>query len=79
MRETNATRKRCPALAMLRTLAATSQGRWPRIAVPSWSTVLLAGFIGLADAEWASGDRAQAQRAYGNVVDHFPEGSYPPM
>ena len=37
----------------------------------------LPALVGLADAEWAAGDRAQAQRAYSNVVDHFPEGTYP--
>ena len=37
----------------------------------------LPALVGLADAEWAAGDRVQAQRAYSNVVDHFPEGSYP--
>jgi TolA-binding protein len=37
----------------------------------------LPALVGLADAEWAAGDRAKAQRAYENVVDHFPEGTYP--
>jgi TolA-binding protein len=37
----------------------------------------LPALVGLADSEWAAGDRAKAQRAYSNVVDHFPEGTYP--
>ena len=33
--------------------------------------------LGLADTEWASGNRANAARDYGSVVDRFPEGTYP--
>ncbi len=38
----------------------------------------LPALVGLADAQWESGDRATAQKTYKDVVDRFPEGSYPP-
>ena len=38
----------------------------------------LPALVGLADVQWDSGDRATAQKTYKDVVDRFPEGSYPP-
>lgn len=38
----------------------------------------LPALVGLADVQWESGDRATAQKTYKDVVDRFPEGSYPP-
>jgi tetratricopeptide (TPR) repeat protein len=37
----------------------------------------LPALLGLADTEWASGDRAKASRDYSDIVDRFPEGTYP--
>jgi predicted Zn finger-like uncharacterized protein len=37
----------------------------------------LPALLGVADTEWASGDRARAQRSYKDIVDRFPEGTYP--
>jgi predicted Zn finger-like uncharacterized protein len=37
----------------------------------------LPALLGLADTEWANGSRATAAHAYGDIVDRFPEGSYP--
>lgn len=37
----------------------------------------LPALLGVADTEWASGDHAGAQRAYKDIVDRFPEGTYP--
>jgi tetratricopeptide (TPR) repeat protein len=37
----------------------------------------LPALLGVADTQWASGDRANAQRAYKDIVDRFPEGTYP--
>jgi predicted Zn finger-like uncharacterized protein len=37
----------------------------------------LPALLGVADTEWANGDRASAQRAYQDVVDRFPDGTYP--
>ncbi len=37
----------------------------------------LPALLGVADTEWASGDRAAATRTYKEVVDRFPEGTYP--
>ncbi len=37
----------------------------------------LPALLGLADTEWSSGDRAGAARGYGDIVDRFPEGTYP--
>jgi tetratricopeptide (TPR) repeat protein len=37
----------------------------------------LPALLGEADTEWVSGDRAAAQRAYKDIVDRFPEGTYP--
>ncbi len=37
----------------------------------------LPALLGLADTEWASGDRPGAVRGYGDIVDRFPEGTYP--
>jgi hypothetical protein len=31
----------------------------------------------VADTQWASGDRGSAQRAYKDIEDRFPEGTYP--
>ena len=38
----------------------------------------LPALVGLGDVQWESGDRATAQKTYKDVVDRFPEGSYPP-
>jgi tetratricopeptide (TPR) repeat protein len=37
----------------------------------------LPALVGLADTQWASGDRGSAVRAYKDIVDRFPEGTYP--
>jgi predicted Zn finger-like uncharacterized protein len=37
----------------------------------------LPALMGLADTQWASGDRTAAGKAYGDIVDRFPEGTYP--
>lgn len=37
----------------------------------------LPALLGLADTEWASSDRAGATRGYSDIVDRFPEGTYP--
>jgi tetratricopeptide (TPR) repeat protein len=37
----------------------------------------LPALLGLADTQWASGDRASAVKGYGDIVDRFPEGTYP--
>jgi predicted Zn finger-like uncharacterized protein len=37
----------------------------------------LPALLGLADTEWATGDRAKASRDYSDIVDRFPEGTYP--
>jgi len=37
----------------------------------------LPALLGLADTEWATGDRAKASHDYGDIVDRFPEGTYP--
>ncbi len=37
----------------------------------------LPAILGLSDTEWANGDRAGAVRGYGDIVDRFPEGTYP--
>jgi predicted Zn finger-like uncharacterized protein len=37
----------------------------------------LPALLGLADTEWASGERAKASHDYGDIVDRFPEGTYP--
>jgi hypothetical protein len=39
--------------------------------------VYLPALVGLGDVEWESGDKDQAQRTYRDVVDRFPEGTYP--
>jgi hypothetical protein len=31
----------------------------------------------MADTQWASGDRGSAQRAYKDIEERFPEGTYP--
>jgi len=33
--------------------------------------------VGLGDVDWESGDRATAMKTYKDIVDRFPEGSYP--
>jgi hypothetical protein len=38
----------------------------------------LPALLGVADTEWASGDHASAQHAYKDIIDRFPEGTYPP-
>ena len=37
----------------------------------------LPAWLGLADSEWASGDRTAAARVYKDVLNRFPEGTYP--
>jgi predicted Zn finger-like uncharacterized protein len=37
----------------------------------------LPALLGLADTQWASGDQAGARRSYKDIVDRFPEGTYP--
>lgn len=37
----------------------------------------LPALLGVADTEWASGDCGSAQRAYKDIMDCFPEGTYP--
>jgi predicted Zn finger-like uncharacterized protein len=37
----------------------------------------LPALLGVADTQWASGDQAAAQHSYKDVVDRFPEGTYP--
>jgi len=38
----------------------------------------LPALLGLADTQWSSGDKASAVRGYTEIVDRFPEGTYPP-
>jgi predicted Zn finger-like uncharacterized protein len=37
----------------------------------------LPALLGLADTQWVSGDKAAATRGYGDIIDRFPEGTYP--
>jgi predicted Zn finger-like uncharacterized protein len=37
----------------------------------------LPAMLGVADTRWATGDRAGALRGYKEIVDRFPEGTYP--
>ncbi len=37
----------------------------------------LPALLGLADTEWANGNRSLAVRTYTDVIDRFPEGTYP--
>jgi tetratricopeptide (TPR) repeat protein len=37
----------------------------------------LPALVGLADTQWASGDRGSALQRYKDIVDRFPEGTYP--
>jgi predicted Zn finger-like uncharacterized protein len=37
----------------------------------------LPALIGLADVEWEEGDHPRAQKAYKDITDRFPDGSYP--
>jgi predicted Zn finger-like uncharacterized protein len=37
----------------------------------------LPALLGLADTQWSSGDRAGATHGYSDIVDRFPEGTYP--
>jgi hypothetical protein len=38
----------------------------------------LPALIGLSDTEYESGNVAAATKGYKDIVDRFPEGSYPP-
>jgi tetratricopeptide (TPR) repeat protein len=38
----------------------------------------LPALLGLADTQWASGDKTSAVKGYSEIVDRFPEGTYPP-
>src|SRR5262249_3987895 len=40
--------------------------------------VYLPALIGEGDAMWESGDQTGAQKVYRDIVDRFPEGTYPP-
>jgi tetratricopeptide (TPR) repeat protein len=37
----------------------------------------LPALLGVADTEWGSGDRTNAQLTYNELVERFPEGTYP--
>jgi TolA-binding protein len=37
----------------------------------------LPALLGVADTEWMTGDHAGAMRGYKDIVDRFPEGTYP--
>lgn len=37
----------------------------------------LPALLGLADTEWEGGDRVSAVKTYSDIVDRFPEGTYP--
>jgi predicted Zn finger-like uncharacterized protein len=37
----------------------------------------LPALLGLADTQWSSGDHAGAVHGYSDIVDRFPEGTYP--
>jgi predicted TPR repeat methyltransferase len=37
----------------------------------------LPALLGIADTQWATGDRASATKGYRDIADRFPEGSYP--
>jgi predicted Zn finger-like uncharacterized protein len=37
----------------------------------------LPALLGVADTQWSTGDRGSARRAYRDIVDRFPEGTYP--
>jgi predicted Zn finger-like uncharacterized protein len=39
--------------------------------------VYLPALVGLGDVEWESGDKDEAQRTYRDIIDRFPEGTYP--
>lgn len=37
----------------------------------------LPALLGVADTQWASGDHVSARRSYKDIVDRFPDGTYP--
>jgi predicted Zn finger-like uncharacterized protein len=37
----------------------------------------LPALLGLADTQWSSGDKGSAVKGYSEIVDRFPEGTYP--
>ncbi len=37
----------------------------------------LPALLGVADTQWATGDRASARASYKDIVDRFPDGTYP--
>ncbi len=39
--------------------------------------VYLPALVGLGDVEWESGDKDEAQRTYRDIIERFPEGTYP--
>ncbi len=45
--------------------------------VLSINPVYLPALVGLGDVDWEAGDRASAVKTYKDIVDRFPEGSYP--
>jgi predicted Zn finger-like uncharacterized protein len=54
--------------------AATENYRRAIAVNPSYLPALL----GLADTQWAMGQRTAAVKQYADIVDRFPEGTYPP-
>ncbi|MGD0676715.1 MAG: zinc-ribbon domain-containing protein [Polyangiaceae bacterium] len=38
----------------------------------------LPALLGLADTEWVGGDRTASAKTYSDILDRFPEGTYPP-
>jgi tetratricopeptide (TPR) repeat protein len=38
----------------------------------------LPALLGLADTQWSSGDKGSAVHGYAEIVDRFPDGTYPP-
>jgi tetratricopeptide (TPR) repeat protein len=38
----------------------------------------LPALLGLADTQWSSGDKGSAVHGYSEIVDRFPDGTYPP-
>jgi predicted Zn finger-like uncharacterized protein len=42
------------------------------------NAMYLPAYMGLADVAYESGDHATAQKTYKEIVDRFPEGTYPP-
>ncbi|MGO9714415.1 MAG: zinc-ribbon domain-containing protein [Polyangiaceae bacterium] len=43
----------------------------------SVNPVYLPALVGMGDVEWESGDKDEAQKTYRDIMDRFPEGTYP--